>query len=86
MLKKLLRMRRVNTSITGIYLKLKGCRTQYHNFTLWEVYCKLRDAKVSVHSVGTDAFTIESKDEEKARRVLGLVLKLVNGELANMMT
>ena len=37
---------------------------------MWKAYWKLRDAKVSVYSVRTDVFTIESKDEAKAGRVL----------------
>ena len=41
-----------------------------HNFSMWKAYWKLRDAKVSVYSVKTDVFTIESKDEAKAGRVL----------------
>ena len=37
---------------------------------MWEAWWKLRDAKVKVYSVKTDAYTIESKDEAKAREVL----------------
>ena len=37
---------------------------------MWESWWKLRNAKVYVYSIKTDAFTIESKDEAKAREVL----------------
>ena len=37
---------------------------------MWESWWKLREAKVRVYSIKTDAFTIESKDEAKARKVL----------------
>ena len=37
---------------------------------MWEAYWKLRNAKVMVCSVKTDAYTIRSEDEAKAREVL----------------
>ena len=37
---------------------------------MWESWWKLRNAKVSVYSVKTDAYTIRSEDEAKAREVL----------------
>ena len=37
---------------------------------MWETWWKLRNAKVSVYSVKTDAYTIQKKDEAKAREVL----------------
>ena len=49
---------------------IKEILLQYHNFTMWETYWKSREARVSVYSVKTDAFTIESKDAAKAREVL----------------
>ena len=49
---------------------IKEILLQYHNFTMWESWWKLRNAKVYVYSIKTDAFTIESKDEAKAREVL----------------
>ena len=52
------------------YRWIKEILLQYHNFTMWEAWWKLRDAKVKVYSVKTDAYTIESKDEAKAREVL----------------
>ena len=49
---------------------IKEILLQYHNFTMWETWWKLRNAKVSVYSVKTDAYTIQKKDEAKAREVL----------------
>lgn len=49
---------------------MKQIPLQYHNFPIWEVCWKFRDAKVSVYSVKTDVFTIGGKDEAKARKVL----------------
>ena len=49
---------------------IKEILLQYHNFTMWEAWWKLRDAGVTVYSVKTDAYTISSKDEAKAREVL----------------
>ena len=52
------------------YRWIKEILLQYHNFTMWEAWWKLRDAKVKVYSVKTDAYTISSGDEAKAREVL----------------
>ena len=49
---------------------IKEILLQYHNFTMWETWWKLRNAQVSVYSVKTDAYTIQKKDEAKAREVL----------------
>ena len=49
---------------------IKEILLQYHNFTMWESWWKLRNAKVFVYSIKTDAFTIHMKDEAKAREVL----------------
>ena len=49
---------------------IKEILLQYHNFTMWESWWKLRNAKVSVYSVKTDAYTIRSEDEAKAREAL----------------
>ena len=37
---------------------------------MWESWWKLRNAKVSIYSVKTDAYTIHKNDEAKAREVL----------------
>ena len=52
------------------YRWIKEILLQYHNFSMWEAYWKLRDAGVSVYSVKTDAFTIKAEDEEKATGLL----------------
>ena len=49
---------------------IKEILLQYHNFTMWEAWWKLRNANVTVYSVKTDAYTISSGDEAKAREVL----------------
>ena len=49
---------------------IKEILLQYHNFTMWETWWKLRNANITVYSVKTDAYTIERKDEAKAREVL----------------
>ena len=49
---------------------IKEILLQYHNFTIWDAWWKLRNANVIVYSVKTDAYTIRSEDEAKAREVL----------------
>ena len=49
---------------------IKEILLQYHNFTMWDAWWKLRNANVIVYSVKTDAYTIRSEDEAKAREVL----------------
>ena len=49
---------------------IKEILLQYHNFTMWDAWWKLRNANVIVYSVKTDAYTIRSEDEARAREVL----------------
>ena len=49
---------------------IKEILLQYHNFTMWEAWWKLRKANITVYSVKTDAYTISIGDEAKAREVL----------------
>ena len=49
---------------------IKEILLQYHNFTMWDAWWKLRNANVIVYSVKTGAYTIRSEDEAKAREVL----------------
>jgi len=49
---------------------IKEILLQHHNFSMWEAYRKLKDVKVFVYSVKTDAFTSKGTDEVRAREVL----------------
>ena len=49
---------------------IKEILLQYHNSTMWDAWWKLRNANVIVYSVKTDAYTIRSEDEAKAREML----------------
>ena len=54
---------------------IKELLLQQHNFTMYEAYNKLRRNNISMYSVKTDAFVINSKDVD---------LTLEDGELVNM--
>ena len=49
---------------------IKELLLQYHNFTMYDAYHRLKETNIFVSSVRTDAFVINTADLEKAKEAL----------------
>jgi hypothetical protein len=53
---------------------IKELLLQVHNFKMYEAYAKLTQADITVHSVKTDAFIINTHDVNRAQELLDFLV------------